>query len=774
MSFTGYIKEQANEIRKSQIAIQYAHDVRRNSPNTYILWVHASSSARFQEAYQDIAQRLKLPGRDDPQQNLLQLVYRWLADDENGPWLMIVDSADDGDVLFASQAAVLSESERRLTSYIPKTGRGSVLVTSRSVKVAAWLVGDDNIFQVPVMESDQAMQLLRVRLGKAIYDNDAANSLLYALDYLPLAIIQAASYIKRQSVRKTTITSYLEEFQRSVEKKTGLLAREANDLRRDDSASNAVVTTWQLTFNQVRRDRPSATELLCFMSFLNPQGIPESVLISYSKQGKDKEIEEDLEVLLGYSLITAAVDGYTLEMHALVQFCTQVWLATFDDKERWRCKFLNIISSQYPFGVVENWTICRKLDPHIETAIEACPKAEADIMSWCALLHNAAGYRDSNGRHGEAEEMNRRTLEARRNILGEVHPDTLGSMNNLASVLQAQGKHGEAEEINRRTLEARKTILGEEHPDTLASINNLAWVLQAQGKHSEAEKLNRRTLEAKRNILGKEHPDTLASMNNLAWVLQAQGKHGEAEEMNRRTLEARRNILGEEHPDTLASMNNLAWVLQAQGKHGEAEEMNRRTLEARRNILGEEHPDTLTSMNNLAWVLQVQGKYGEAEEINQRTLEAKRNILGEEHPDTLGSINNLAWVLQAQGKHGEAEEMNRRTLEARRNILGEEHPDTLTSMNNLAWVLQVQGKHGEAEEMSRRTLEARRNILGQEHPDTLVSTNTLAHIYWSQRRESEALQVLHGCIRLQERTLGLDHPHTQASISSLQRWESAQ
>ncbi|KAL2205704.1 hypothetical protein CC79DRAFT_1056372 [Sarocladium strictum] len=50
-------------------------------------------------------------------------------------------------------------------------------------------------------------------------------------------------YIKPQSVRKSTITSYLEEFQRSVEKKTGLLAREVNDLRRDDSASNAVVTS---------------------------------------------------------------------------------------------------------------------------------------------------------------------------------------------------------------------------------------------------------------------------------------------------------------------------------------------------------------------------------------------------------------------------------------------------------------------------------------------------------------------------------------------------
>ena len=108
---TDQIKDQADESRKSQIAIQYAYDTRRDAPDTYVLWVHASSSARFQEAYQDIAERLKLAGRDDPQQNVLRLVWRWLSDEENGPWLMIIDNADDGSALFSSQAADDSGSE---------------------------------------------------------------------------------------------------------------------------------------------------------------------------------------------------------------------------------------------------------------------------------------------------------------------------------------------------------------------------------------------------------------------------------------------------------------------------------------------------------------------------------------------------------------------------------------------------------------------------------------------------------------------------------------
>ena len=52
--------------------------------------------------------------------------------------------------------------------------------------------------------------------------------------------------------------------------------------------------------------------------------------------------------------------------------------------------------------------------------------------------------------------MNRRALEGREKVLGKEHPDTLTSVNNLASVLQGQGKHEEAEQMNRRALEGRE------------------------------------------------------------------------------------------------------------------------------------------------------------------------------------------------------------------------------------------------------------------------------------------------------------------------------
>ncbi|KAH8706302.1 hypothetical protein BGZ61DRAFT_505564, partial [Ilyonectria robusta] len=56
-------------IGKSQVAIHHAHEVRQASPDTWVFWVHASSRARFKEAYRNIADRLQLPGQDDPKRN---------------------------------------------------------------------------------------------------------------------------------------------------------------------------------------------------------------------------------------------------------------------------------------------------------------------------------------------------------------------------------------------------------------------------------------------------------------------------------------------------------------------------------------------------------------------------------------------------------------------------------------------------------------------------------------------------------------------------------
>ena len=70
--------------RKSQIAIEYAYRLRKKHPQIQIFWVYAATNARFEQAYQDIAEKLKIPRRDDPKTNRMKLVWDWLSDKSHG------------------------------------------------------------------------------------------------------------------------------------------------------------------------------------------------------------------------------------------------------------------------------------------------------------------------------------------------------------------------------------------------------------------------------------------------------------------------------------------------------------------------------------------------------------------------------------------------------------------------------------------------------------------------------------------------------------------
>jgi len=52
-----------------------------------------------------------------------------------------------------------------------------------------------------------------------------------------------------------------------------------------------------------------------------------------------------------------------------------------------------------------------------------------------------------------------------------------------SSPLQHTGiRWTEAEKMDMQVMETRKRVLGEEHPDTLTSMNNLAFTIQKQGR----------------------------------------------------------------------------------------------------------------------------------------------------------------------------------------------------------------------------------------------------------------------------------------------------
>ncbi|KAF2631425.1 hypothetical protein BU25DRAFT_384710 [Macroventuria anomochaeta] len=541
-------------VGKSQIAIEYAYRAREAAPHMWVFWVHASTTARFEQAYREIAVRVELPGRDDPKTDIFRSVHNWLCDERNGRWLMIVDNADD-DRVFASPGATDEAAAAPLASFLPQAANGWILVTSRDLVAAMNLVGARrNVVHVDPMGDQDALTLLMSKTQVDESSEGDARALVQTLEGIPLAVTHAAAYIEVYWP-VIDLSAYLQMFLESEANQASLLnSEDARDLRRDASLSDAVITTWQLSFDQIRKTRPEAADLLSLMTMFDRQGIPEHVLY----EGRSKlQFTEAVGPLLRFSLIRAQarersemrLQERLFEMHSLVQLATREWVKLHGQVGVWQRTALRIMAAAFPSGQHETWAACRTLLPHSTKVLGySTEKDDEAKLDRATIATNTAWYLMLMGQYAKAERIGRSAVVAREEALGREHPNTLTSVSQL----------GSAEAMHRRALEGYEKVLGPEHPDTLTSVSNLGSALWSQGRFADAETLETRVMEARKRVLGDDHPDTLMAIANLAFTLRSsQSRNQEALSLMEMCVEAQARVLGLGHPDTGSSTATL-------------------------------------------------------------------------------------------------------------------------------------------------------------------------------------------------------------------------
>jgi len=489
-----------------------------------VFWIHAGSTARFEQSYRDIADQVKILGRKDPKANILKLVHDWLRNGRNGSWLLVLDNVDDTHLLLEAGGTgqggqgtgVDSGISQPMSAFLPQSQNESILITSWSKGIALKLVEEKDIIIVEPMAQSHALALFEKKLGSLGDGNDIAE-LVAALEYMPLAIVQSAAYVCQRGPRYS-VRQYLEDFRKSDRKKTSLLNYEGGQLRRDWEAKNSIIITWQISFEYVQENWPSAAKLLSLMSFFDRQGIPESLVRNRAQTGgdcgsqsqhdqdkergnreesdkngmsdssEDDEFEDDVQVLRNYSFILCDTNR-TFEMHAFVQLAMRKWLKANKQLERWKQQYVKSLFAAFLSGEYKNWVSCQALFPHAKSAITQRPKAKGSLSEWASLMYNDAWYAWGKGNAVEAVQLSKTALEVRKKILGQEHEETLTSMGMVGLAYSLGGRWKEAEELEVGVMETMKRVLGEEHPDTLTSMGNLASTYRNQGRWKEAEEL---------------------------------------------------------------------------------------------------------------------------------------------------------------------------------------------------------------------------------------------------------------------------------------------
>ena len=258
--------------------------------------MYASNAARLEQGYRNVADVIKIAGRENPKTNIFKLMHDWLCGYE-GKWLLILDNVANtyllskvGDASQGGQGtSVGGESQLPLSAYVPQSENGSILVASRNRAVASKLVKKKDIIVVELMAESHALALFEKKLGVlgvlgVLGDVEDVAELAAALEFMPLAIVQAAAYISQRAPR-CSIRPCLEDFYENDRKKTSLLDFEGGHLRRDWEARNPIIITWQISFEHIQESRLSAADLLSLMSFFDRQGIPRVLLRNQARTG---------------------------------------------------------------------------------------------------------------------------------------------------------------------------------------------------------------------------------------------------------------------------------------------------------------------------------------------------------------------------------------------------------------------------------------------------------------------------------------------------------
>ncbi|KAF5673920.1 ankyrin protein 3 [Fusarium heterosporum] len=745
-------------VGKTQIALQLAHLAKNDSQSHQhysVIWMPALSMASFEQSC--IAMINKFGVERGSEEDPKEIFKDFLSSEEAGKWFLIIDNADNIETLYGT-----AQEPGGIADFIPDCEHGCILFTTRSREVAV-TVAQTNIVELPEMDENDARALLQNSLiqKEQMQDTVLVDKLLDELAYLPLAITQASAYMK---INKVSIKEYLRLLQNTHQDMVELLSVGFRDGTHYDAAQGAVVTTWIVSFKQIRALHEEAATLLSFAACLEPKAIPRTLL---PRLGSEQSMTRAIGTLCGYSFLSQREDGDMFDIHSLVHLATRRWNKDEGYEKEIQQATLAYIAEAFPDSDWENREVWRQYLPHALRLLGNADSVESEDA--CKLGYQVSRCLHVDGQIKKAVELLVRVVAVRETTLAETHPLRLVSQHELAGAYQANGQIAEAIQLLEHVVTVQETTLAETHPLRLVSQHELAGAYQANGQIAEAIQLLEHVVTVQETTLTEDHPSQLISQHELAGAYQANGQIAEAIRLLEHVVLVQETTLTEDHPSRLASQHELAGAYQANGQIAEAIRLLEHVVLVEETTLTEDHPLRLASQHALAGAYQDNGQIKEAIKLLEHVVLVQEMTLAEDHPDRLASQHQLARAYKDNGQIAKALKLLEHVVAVQEMILEESHPSQLSSQHTLAGAYQANGQITEAVKLLEHVVAVREMILVESHPSRLVSQHAVAEAYQANGQITEAVKLLEHVVMVQERTLKEDHPSQLSSQHALAR-----
>ncbi|KAF2632230.1 HET-domain-containing protein [Macroventuria anomochaeta] len=294
---------------KSQLALEVAHRTRLKNKDCSVFWIDASDKDSIYWSYASVAQKLSIPGCDDDQAYIKQVVKRCVAEVSTRQCLLIFDNVEATTVrpsgLPTTQAA-------DMVDFLPHSKLCSVVFTTTERDTAEALA-PQNVIALHELTPDMALRMLQNRLTTPLSytEQQEAMRLLKELSYLPLAVVQAAACMNASSM---TVQQYQAQLDEHKEAALNYSDKSSSGKLRESGVSNTVAATLSLSLSQIRYSNAVAADYLFLVACVDRKDISLNLLEAASPRAR----EDAIKALDRYALVTRRPAESALDVHRLV------------------------------------------------------------------------------------------------------------------------------------------------------------------------------------------------------------------------------------------------------------------------------------------------------------------------------------------------------------------------------------------------------------------------------------------------------------------------
>ena len=599
-----------------------------------VAWINAVSPESIKSDLVELAKQLQIDTNDlDDRTQIVRRCLDHLKSAAPTDRLIVFDNVED---------------INHLTGLIP-SGDGVRVVATTTNKVG-WEDQGWNSIEVGVFDRNTSIGYLLTVTNSN--DHDTADALAKRLGDLPLAIAQAAAFAQK---RKLDLAQYLDRLD-AYRSERVMPAVPGDYYARDVATALRIAIDDTLKELEAGMSR-AARRHLGVLALLAESGVPTRWLDPLTEEhhyqdprARDRAADDDahdaLTELLDRSIIQQSADGSTTMLHRLqAQALRESW--NKEEREQACESAVNLL------GAVD-------IDKFRRTDTES---RRRDARSLIEQLHAIGNQKHSlNLRTNEqVTSVLSQTLTHARNLglvlesvtleeftkeiehaLGPNDLRVLNVQEELAYMIMHSGRSSEAINMYEHILDARTEMQGSDHRDTLTTQQNLAYAYYYQGdEYNEAIKLLEHVYTTRQQLLGDDDVDTLMSGSYLALVYHADGRLQEAMSLYEQVIADRTRLIGADHEHTLVTRNNLAYAYSLQGLLPKAIDQYEQVLSARTRTLGALDRQTLMTRSDLALAYALNGELAEAVGRYESVLKDCVNALGTQHPLTVDVCENL-------------------------------------------------------------------------------------------------------------------------------------